>query len=440
MAIDPERGRPQAEPNEIRRPTLLRATVLYSIANLINSGIPFLILPILTRYLSPAGYGTLAMFTATLGFLTILVGLGVHGAVNRQYFESSRADFAPYVATCLLIVLGGACVTGFLLWLCAGQLSQLLVLSPSWLTVAWAAAICLVVHQIALAIWQADERVGRYAFMQIGHTAVSFSLTVLLVVTLLLDWQGRIIAQVLALALFAGFALVAISLQGFVLPVVRTSHARHALGYGLPLVPHAIGGLIIASADKVILANVLGLAETGIYTVGAQIGSLVMIANSAVSNAWIPWLYRHLEAKTDAADRAVVRVTYALGAATLAIAVAVMLLAPPILQFIVGRDFGPAATLIPLLALSYAFDGLYRLVAAYFFYHAKTIMLAWITVSLSAFNVVTVYVGARLYGVMGAALATLLTNVLFFIVTFVVARRVRRMPWLGSPRHRTSGR
>ena len=40
---------------------------IYSLTNIINAAIPFFLLPILTRVLSPDGYGVISMYNATLG-------------------------------------------------------------------------------------------------------------------------------------------------------------------------------------------------------------------------------------------------------------------------------------------------------------------------------------------------------------------------------------
>ena len=63
-------------------------TVIYLFSNVLNASIPLLLLPILTRYLSPSDYGVVAMFQMVLAVFGALAGLSVFGAANRQYYES----------------------------------------------------------------------------------------------------------------------------------------------------------------------------------------------------------------------------------------------------------------------------------------------------------------------------------------------------------------
>jgi len=51
--------------------SILKNIGLYTILNLINSGIPFLLLPILTNKLSKEEYGTIDLFN-NIGFYLIL--------------------------------------------------------------------------------------------------------------------------------------------------------------------------------------------------------------------------------------------------------------------------------------------------------------------------------------------------------------------------------
>src|SRR5207244_1147827 len=48
----------------------------------------FLLLPIYTRYLNPADYGTMAILDLTAAVFGTLIGTGIVSAVNRYHFEA----------------------------------------------------------------------------------------------------------------------------------------------------------------------------------------------------------------------------------------------------------------------------------------------------------------------------------------------------------------
>jgi len=67
-------------------------------------------MPILTRYLTPEDYGIIAMFGVLLGITGAIIGVSVHSAIQRQYFERDRIDFHKYIACCFIILATSAVV------------------------------------------------------------------------------------------------------------------------------------------------------------------------------------------------------------------------------------------------------------------------------------------------------------------------------------------
>jgi O-antigen/teichoic acid export membrane protein len=50
-------------------------------------------LPILTRYLIPADYGKISMFSVLVAFLTPLITINLNGAITRNYYEKEEINF-----------------------------------------------------------------------------------------------------------------------------------------------------------------------------------------------------------------------------------------------------------------------------------------------------------------------------------------------------------
>ena len=74
------------------KPGLLRSATVYGLSNILERAIPVLLLPVLTFYLSPADVGMIAVFTAAIGLISLVVGVNVSYAVRRRYFDA-RDDF-----------------------------------------------------------------------------------------------------------------------------------------------------------------------------------------------------------------------------------------------------------------------------------------------------------------------------------------------------------
>src|SRR5262245_37569837 len=85
----------------------LRGAPTYLASNVLAAAIPLLLLPILTRYLSPAEYGETAMFQTVVGAAGALVGLGTVGAAVRKYFDKGATEDVAreFIGACLQVLI-----------------------------------------------------------------------------------------------------------------------------------------------------------------------------------------------------------------------------------------------------------------------------------------------------------------------------------------------
>jgi O-antigen/teichoic acid export membrane protein len=107
-----------------------------------------------------------------------------------------------------------------------------------------------------------------------------------------------------------GFVLLFLQNQKMLLTRIDKQFIIHALKFGIPLIPHAIGGLLIALSDRLIISNILNFKATGIYTVAFQMASVLGVLMSGLNTAYVPWLFEKLKIKSDLINRQIVTFTY----------------------------------------------------------------------------------------------------------------------------------
>src|SRR5688572_16790879 len=93
-----------------------RHAAIYGVGNMLAKLTSFIMLPIYTRYLTPADYGVLELTSMTLDFLAIMLGMNVAGTVYRFFAEEkskagrdlvmSTAAIGKIV-TSLILAVGG---------------------------------------------------------------------------------------------------------------------------------------------------------------------------------------------------------------------------------------------------------------------------------------------------------------------------------------------
>ena len=96
-------------------------------------------------------------------------------------------------------------------------------------------------------------------------------LVLLLVVVLGGDWQGRLAAELVTWWSFAIAGLIGLWYAGWSKPAFQPSSARDIAAFGVPLIPHVLGSIVIFQAGVLLLTNLVSVEETGLYTVGYQL-------------------------------------------------------------------------------------------------------------------------------------------------------------------------
>lgn len=410
--------------------SLFKAAGIYGGLNTIRQLIPFLILPLITRYLTPADYGTLAMFTILISFLYIFISLNLDSAVGREYFERDKIDLPNYVTSCLGAGTAAAILLIPVIYVFGPMSVPYTGVPYDLLWVILAVGFCRFIVQTLLIIWQSAMRALPYSMMQITQVSVEVGFTILFVMFFKMGLQGRVDAILYSAAIFAVIAFIFLLREGWLKIGFNPAYLKMALSFGIPMIPHVLGGIAISMTDRALLINMAGAEQTGLYFIGFQIGSIISMGVWAFNQAWSPWLFERLKNGDEAMKRQIVKFTYLYGATIMAVALVLSLLAPVIFRYFIGPDFAEGAKVVIWIAVGSAFLGMYYSVGCYITYTRKTHILSWITLLVGVINLFVSYFLIKQNGYIGAAQGTMIAYAISFILTWILAARVYPMPWL----------
>jgi len=413
---------------------ILRSVFLFTATNALAAAMPLILLPVLTRVLTPSDYGVVAMFSIVITAFGSLTGLSVHGAVGMRYFDRDEYDFPRYVGNSFIILVLTSMILFVLVAVFYEPLEQLTKLPRKWLMIGVGVSAVQFILLIRLAIFQSAKDAGYFGVFRVGQAVVDATVSMVLVLTFALAWEGRLIGMSAGILLLGFAAAVSLLVSGYFKLVPSRAYILNALKFGLPLIPHVLGGMLLATVDRVLIANLLGVAETGIYMVAVQIGLGIYLLTDACNRAISPWQLEALKRNDADVDARIVRyaLLYFLGLIVLALAVGAA--APWVLPVLVGPAFADSASLIWLIALGQAFGGMYYFVSNIIFYRNKTLSLSAITISCGLINAGLSFVLLQVVGLKGAAQAYLVAQIFLFISAFILSQRLRPLPW-GAPFH-----
>lgn len=411
--------------------SLHKSALIYLFANIVVASVPFLLLPILTRYLGPQEYGVVAMFITLLPFLGAFVGLSVHGAISRRWYDRERVDISQYVAGCMSILMVSSILGAAIFWVLADWIAKKLSIPVFWLYGAILVSVFSFLIQIRLVLWQVSERPVLYALFQVGSALVNGAVSLLLVMVYLQGADGRLWGYSLSVLLFGSLSVAWLYRDGLLKFKTQWIHVRDALIFGVPLIPHAVGGVLLVMADRVIVNERLGTDFAGIYMVAVQIALGLEILNAAANKAFVPWVFPRLKAGIYSEKQQIVKATYLYFALLLLLTFVVYVISEHLVLALAGERYAAAAEILPWLVLAQAFNGMYYLVTNYLFYEMKTHITAMITIVCGSLGVLMTWWLVSLYGLKGAAIGAAVAMFLQFICTWIMAARVHPMPWFG---------
>lgn len=405
----------------------LNTVSIYAFSSMINAVIPFLLLPILTRYFSPEEYGLVTMFTLMSSITGAFVGFSVHGAIGREFFNK-EIEFKEFVFNCLLILVCSTIFLGMLFLVYLNSLSHLSSLPKEWIFAVFITCIFQFLVLVLLTIYQVQMKAKEYAFIQVSQSLTNICLTGLFVIFFLMGWQGRVGAIVISSIVVGSFSLIFL-IQKWCVIKINFDYIKRALTFGIPLIPHTLGAIIIVVVDRFVIHQELGIFEVGIYTAGLQIAKIVGLVTDSFNKAYGPWLYDKLDKHDEEKNIIIVRFTYVYFLAIIVFSILVGILAPYIVNFILGEKFTYSAMVVFWIALGEAFNGMYFMVVGYIFYIRKTVYLTLITLLTGLFSIPLTYMFVHYDGLIGAAQAYAISLFISFILTWWCASKVYPMPW-----------
>jgi len=204
---------------------------------------------------------------------------------------------------------------------------------------------------------------------------------------------------------------------------------KTALLFSLPLLPHFLSRWIITASDRLVLERYVPLTDVGIYNVGYQIGSVLMLFAVAGNNSLIPRFGR-LDTKSDSEIRKLARLLtyYILGLTSIGLGIA--LFSPEIIYILTPENYHRAVIIIPLMILSYLFMGLYcPAMNVLNLIMGDTRKVAVFTVSAAALNLGLNLLLIPKFGMIAAAASTAAAYMLLGLCLFISAQKAFPLPY-----------
>ena len=347
---------------------LVSSLAAYQVADLVSKFMAVLLLPVYTRYISPAGYGTVELLGNGVIFISILVRFGMIEAFLRYHFadeDQARRDALARRAVGFLLV--ATTLASAVLAAGAVPLSRLVLgySDPTIFLIAVLGLWAFTNLELAYGLLRVEERLRTYATASLINVALTIVASVVLVVGLGDGARGLLLAN------YGVSTLVLIGLWWTMRDRLLPWRARRSAGpsgrgvermaallrFGLPTVPAEASVYALSIIDRYYVYHHRSPALAGLYSIAVKLAGSVAFIVRAFQYAWPPLAYSVSDDAEAARLYGLVTTYYVLISGWVVAGLA--LLGRWVVRILTAPSFYGAYRALPWVALGWALYGLW---------------------------------------------------------------------------------
>lgn len=415
--------------NETKK--LTKNAAVYGVFSLLQKGFGFFLLPLYTTVLTATELGIISTTSAVISFLAIVFGLSLRGSTAYYYykFKDSSPEILKrlYGTNFITIIVFSALMLTFLLLFHSWTLDNLFYNIPfyPYVLLSLFSISLQPIYLFYQSILKAKQQANKSALLDFIYFGLMIGLTIVFILFMDFKAEGALLAGAIA-----NFVVVLVSIIYMTKEIsfhFDIKLFKMSLKYSLPILPHNISGWAMNMIDKLMLNNMNSLSVVALFDVGSQLGKIVNIISLGVNSAYSPWFFNQVNFNKNS-KRNIAKITYKIIVLYCFIAVVVSWLSPEILRLISRAEYHDSWKVVPFISMAFVINGFYFSYSNVFFLN-NTKYLPFLTIFGAICNIVLNYFMIQSYGILGAALSSLITKVIFSIITYLISQKLYYIPY-----------
>lgn len=399
--------------------TLLSNTFLISAGTLGSKLLAFLMVRFYTGLLTPADYGTADLLLQTANLLLPLVSLGIPNSVFRFTLEHTTGRRSVFSVGFYTITAGL-----LLFFPLARILSGLTFLHGYTGPLAcFTAASCY--HSLCAQFIRAEGKTALFAGQGLLNTALVIGLNLLLLVVLRLGIAGYVLSIALADVLCSIYLIRRERLWSLLVLHPRKDVFRQMLRYSIPLIPTTVFWWMTSVSDRYMVTGLLGSGANGLYAVACKVPTLLTLLSGIFMEAWQFSAISEARGSRRAHIRFYSQIWYAFQTAMFLAGSAVIAFCQLEIRLLATREYYAAWRYVPVLAAAMVFSSFVSFMGSVYLVARKSSLSFWTAMAGAGVNLLlNLLLIPTSLGIQGAAIATLASYLLSFVLRSVSARRL----------------
>jgi O-antigen/teichoic acid export membrane protein len=403
---------------------LVQHSFIYWLGVILAKVVGFLLIPIYTRYLTPADYGTMELLFLTADIAALIIGMQISQGVFKfyhQYETQKEKDCLISTTLISMLVLGVVMAIGFNIF--ARPITILVFGSEAYIDY-FRFYSCVyplnLIIEIPFALIRIKKQSKLYVYFNLLNFLFMISLSIFFIVYMGWGLWGVLISGAITFVVLAIFLLKrTFSEVGFSFSFRMT---KEILKFTIPLIPASLGMFVLHFSDRYFVKHFCSLSDVGIYSLGYKFGFILSVMVIQPFNLiWQTYMYE-IAKKPNAGEiygRVLTYFTFALILFGIIVSVPIQ----EVIRIIAAPPFYGAFTVVPLITSAYILSGINLIFQTALFINGKTHWIGLITFSSAVVNLIANFFLISSLGIMGAALSTFVSFLFMAGGTFYISYR-----------------
>ena len=408
---------------------LTKDTAVYGISTMVGRFLNFLLVPLYTNLFLPKEYGIQSQVYVFISILNIILLFGMDTAymkyaVNVKNSDEDKNNFStPYLT--VMIVSFFICL---LVIIFQNPIFSLLEIPQEYNHLIFYTSLILFLDSLTIIPFvklRIERKAKKFALFKFLGILLNITLNFILIVKLKMGVEAIFISNLASSALT--LILLSPSIFKSFKFIIDLPILRKLLKFGLPFLPAGLSSIMIQGIDRPILTQLTDLHTSGIYSANYKLGIFMMLFVSMFQYAWQPFFFQNAQEKNIKQVFSKI-LTYFVIAGSL-ILIFLSLFIDDIVKFhilgrtIIGPAFWSGLIIVPIILFGYLFNGIYYILSAGMFIEEKSSYIPFVTGIGAAINVGVNFLLIPVWGIIGAALATLVSYLVMAVAVYKITQR-----------------
>lgn len=408
--------------------SFIQNSAIYTLGTILTKGMAILLVPIYTRYLSPSEYGVLDLFVIIASIVNLVIALEISQSLARYYQEAkSEKDKIEYVSTAFLFTLFMYFVYFLVSLIFSDEISFFIFDDNSFqkifilasCSIATSGVFNFTQNQLK---WQIQPKNNTITSIINALVVASIAIYLLVFENLKVEsiFIGQIIGNILASLLAIYYAKnsykIAFSCNKF----------KEMIVFSYPLVFSSIAVFVSLYIDRIAIKSLLGFSQLGVYGIAYRFAAIVGILMIGFQNSLTPLIYKNY--KNIQTPKEISKIFDIFVLFALVILAGSIVLSEEVLVFFTTKDYYEAKILIPFLVSSIFFSNMYLFTPGLWIFK-KTKQIALISTASALINTILNFILIPKIGIVGAAIATLVSSILTFLIYAILSQKYYFIPY-----------